>query len=96
MEAMRTVQHRVLSIRSSQTVSGMVHLSIEDSGVGISEADRGRVFERLFTTKAGGMGMGLSICRSIVESHGGGIWVSSAPSRGTIFQLELPGAAGVS
>jgi len=41
------------------------------------------------------MGMGLSICRSIVESHGGGIWVSSAPSRGTIFQLELPGAAGV-
>ena len=96
MDAMRIVQHRVLSIRSSQTVSGMVHLSIEDSGVGISEADRGRVFERLFTTKAGGMGMGLSICRSIVESHGGGIWVSSAPSRGTIFQLELPGAAGVS
>jgi nitrogen-specific signal transduction histidine kinase len=48
----------------------------------------------LFTTKAGGMGMGLSICRSIIEDHGGKIWVSAAARRGAIFQFELPMEAG--
>jgi signal transduction histidine kinase len=91
-DAMRTVEPRVLQVRSNRTPSGMVRISIEDSGAGISEPDRVRIFDPLFTTKAGGMGMGLSICRSIIENHGGKIWVSAAASRGAIFQFELPAA----
>src|ERR1041385_5192253 len=67
-------------------------MSIEDSGTGISQADRARIFDPLFTTKAGGMGMGLSICHSIIENHGGKIWVEPAAGRGSIFQFELPAA----
>jgi signal transduction histidine kinase len=91
-DAMRTVEPRVLQVRSNRTASGMVRVSIEDSGTGISEPDRVRIFDPLFTTKAGGMGMGLSICRSIIENHGGKIWVSAAASRGAVFQFELPAA----
>lgn len=93
-DAMRTVQPRVLTVRTSRNGSGTVRMSIEDTGTGINEADRDRIFHPLFTTKAGGMGMGLSICRSIVENHGGRIWVSAAAGRGSIFQFELPVAGG--
>jgi signal transduction histidine kinase len=51
------------------------------------------IFKPLFTTKARGMGMGLSICRSIIESHNGRIWVSAGSSKGSIFQFELPCSA---
>jgi signal transduction histidine kinase len=90
VEAMRGVQPRVLKIRTSQTASAMVNVWIEDSGTGISEADRARVFNPLFTTKPGGMGIGLAICQSIIADHGGRIWVSAAADRGAIFQFELP------
>jgi signal transduction histidine kinase/ABC-type uncharacterized transport system substrate-binding protein len=93
-DAMRTVQPRVLKIQTSRSVAGTVRIAIEDSGPGISDADRARIFDPLFTTKAGGMGMGLSICRSIIEDHGGKIWVSAAARRGAIFQFELPMEAG--
>jgi signal transduction histidine kinase len=89
-DAMRPVQPRVLKIQTSRSASGMVHTSIEDTGTGISAPDRERIFDPLFTTKAAGMGMGLSICRSIVENHGGRIWVSPGANRGSIFQFELP------
>jgi C4-dicarboxylate-specific signal transduction histidine kinase len=91
-EAMRTVQPRVLKIQTKRSVSGMVHGTIEDSGIGIHEADRERVFDPLFTTRSDGMGMGLSICRSIIQNHGGRIWVAAAACRGAIFQFELPAA----
>jgi signal transduction histidine kinase len=91
-DAMRTGQPRVLTVQSGRSAAGLVRVAIEDSGPGISEADRQRIFDPLFTTKAGGMGMGLSICRSIIENHGGRIWVSAAPERGAIFQFELPAA----
>jgi signal transduction histidine kinase len=91
-DAMRTVQPRVLQVRSSRSASGIVHVSIEDSGKGISASDLDRIFNPLFTTKSSGMGMGLSICRSIVESHGGHIWVSAAAGRGAVFHFELPEA----
>ena len=89
-DAMRDVPPRVLKVQTSQSPSGMVHMSIEDTGTGISAPDRERIFDPLFTTKAAGMGMGLSICRSIIENHGGRIWVSPGVNRGSIFQFELP------
>ena len=89
-DAMRDVQPRVLKVQTSRSPSGMVHVSIEDTGTGISAPDRERIFDPLFTTKAAGMGMGLSICRSIIENHGGRIWVSPGVNRGSIFQFELP------
>jgi signal transduction histidine kinase len=90
-DAMREVQPRVLKVQTSQNASGMVHVSIEDSGTGISLPDRERIFDPLFTTKAAGMGMGLSICRSIVENHGGRVWVTAGPANtGSIFHIELP------
>jgi signal transduction histidine kinase len=93
-DAMRLGQPRVLTVRTSRSVSGMVQTWIEGTGSGISEADRKRIFDPLFTTKAGGMGMGLAICRSIIENHGGQIMVSDAAGRGSIFLFELPAAEG--
>jgi signal transduction histidine kinase len=91
-DAMRAVQPRVLKVQTNRSPSGMVHVSIEDTGTGISAPDRDRIFNPLFTTKTGGMGMGLSICRSIIENHGGRLWVAAAASRGAIFKFELPSA----
>jgi signal transduction histidine kinase len=67
----------------------MVRVSIEDTGTGIDPSNIDRVFKPFFTTKANGMGMGLVICRSIIEKHDGRIWVSPV-NGGPIFQFELP------
>ena len=89
-DAMRTVQPRVLKVQTNRSPSGMVHVSIEDTGTGISAPDRERIFDPLFTTKAAGMGMGLSICRSIIENHGGRIWVTRrASEQGFDFPLRI-------
>jgi signal transduction histidine kinase len=93
-DAMRTLQPRILKVQTNRSAAGTVRVSVEDSGTGITEADQARIFDPLFTTKAGGMGMGLSICRSIIENHGGKIWVEPAASRGAVFQFELPAADG--
>jgi len=90
IDAMRSVHPRVLSVKSKLNEFHGVHVSIEDTGIGIGPADVDRIFEPLFTTKKHGMGMGLSICHSIIEHHGGRIWASPGVSRGTILQLELP------
>jgi C4-dicarboxylate-specific signal transduction histidine kinase len=90
VDAMRAVQPRVLTIRSASDPSGTILVSIADSGAGVDPADRERVFDKLFTTKTSGMGMGLSICRTIIEDHGGRIWVMPATGRGAIFEFELP------
>ena len=91
IDAMRAVQMRVLTVQTSR-IDGRAHVSIEDTGPGIDDANRERIFKPLYTTKAGGMGMGLSICRSIIENHGGKIWVEPTVGYGTIFQFELPAA----
>jgi signal transduction histidine kinase len=91
-EAMRATEPRILKICSNQTPGGTVCLAIEDSGPGIADAARARIFDPLFTTKSGGMGMGLSICRSIIENHGGKIWVEQAAGGGALFRFELPAA----
>ena len=90
VEAMQSVQHRVLKVQTDQTNPGMVRVSIEDTGTGIDPANIDRVFKPFFTTKANGMGMGLVICRSIIENHDGRIWVSPSTNGGSIFQFELP------
>jgi len=90
IEAMHSVRPRVLKVQTDQTKPGMVRVLIEDTGTGIDPSNLDRIFKPLFTTKATGMGMGLSICHSIIESHGGRIWVSPAVNRGSIFQFELP------
>ena len=85
-----TAGHRVLRIRSQLPGDATIAVSVEDTGAGISSGDVERVFEPLFTTKSNGMGMGLSICRSIVESHGGRLWASPREVRGSIFRFTLP------
>ena len=66
------------------------HVRVRDSGPGISEDNKSQIFNAFFTTKADGVGMGLSICRSIVEAHGGRIWIESPPDGGAIVQFILP------
>jgi signal transduction histidine kinase len=90
IDAMHSVHPRVLSVKSKLNGPDSVSVLIEDTGIGIGRADVDKIFEPLFTTKEHGMGMGLSICRSIIEHHGGRIWASPGVSRGTILQLELP------
>jgi PAS domain S-box-containing protein len=90
IDAMRSVHPRVLTVRSMLTGPALVRVSIEDTGIGIGRTDIDKIFEPLFTTKEHGMGMGLSICRSIIEHHSGRIWASQGVSRGAIFHFELP------
>ena len=86
---------RVLNISSKCGDPDEVIITFEDSGPGIDPKDRDRIFDVFFTTKSQGMGMGLSICRSIVESHGGRLWASTRRPHGSIFYLTLPSAAAV-
>ena len=90
IEAMHSVRPRVLKVQTDQTNPGMVRVSIEDTGTGIDPSNLDRIFKPFFTTKANGMGMGLVICRSIIENHDGRIWVSPRTNGGSIFQFELP------
>jgi len=84
---------RQLLISTARSDSnGDVLLAVHDSGSGIDPAHLERVFEAFYTTKPGGMGMGLSICRTIVEAHGGKIWATQRAPHGAIFQLTLPTA----
>ena len=84
---------RELVIRSRQDEAQQVFLSVTDCGVGISVEDSDRLFNRFFTTKSSGMGMGLSICRSIVEAHGGRLWATANIPHGATFQFTLPANA---
>jgi signal transduction histidine kinase len=84
---------RVLRVRSQQDAPGMMRIAVEDTGPGLSPEVIERLFEAFFTTKRSGMGMGLSICRSIVNAHGGRLWASPRSPRGAIFQFTVPTAA---
>ena len=89
-QAMHSAPTRVLHIKSERTEDSGVRVSVEDTGAGIDPSDLNRIFKPLFTTKSRGMGMGLSICRSIIEGHNGQIWVSPRATTGSIFRFELP------
>jgi C4-dicarboxylate-specific signal transduction histidine kinase len=90
MEAMSSVSDRPrdLAIRSDQG-AGQVIVAVQDAGVGIDPANANQLFNPFFTTKPGGMGMGLSICRSIIESHGGTLSALPNAGPGATFQFAL-------
>jgi signal transduction histidine kinase len=81
---------RELVIRSQQHGSDQILVAVQDSGVGFDPKDADRLFDAFFTTKPNGMGMGLSICRSIIEAHGGRLWASRNAGTGATFQFSLP------
>jgi signal transduction histidine kinase len=93
-ESMDTVtdRARLLQVKSEMHEAGVV-LTVEDSGVGIDPRHHNRIFEAFFTTKSHAIGMGLSICRSIVEAHGGMLSMSPGHPHGSIFKVVLPVAA---
>ena len=93
VESMASIEDRarVLTVRSQKADGHGILVTVEDTGTGIDQTDVERVFEAFFSTKPEGMGMGLSICRSIIEAHGGRITVSTASPRGSAFQVSLPG-----
>jgi signal transduction histidine kinase len=88
-----TDRERVLAVRSRVCEPGHVLITVEDSGTGIDPSQMDRIFDAFFTTKARGMGMGLSICRSIVESHGGQLWASARGPHGSMFCVKLQSAS---
>ena len=88
-----TDRPRVLRIEAKIDDKDSILVTVGDSGQGIDEAIRNRVFDPLFTTKPSSMGMGLSICRSIVEEHGGRLWISPNTPHGTDFQFTIPVAS---
>ncbi|MET3723358.1 sensor histidine kinase [Sphingomonas trueperi] len=81
--------NRALKVRA-RAVGAHVQIDVEDSGPGIAEADRDRLFEGFYTTKASGLGLGLKICRQIIEDHGGRIDHLPRPGGGSIFRIRLP------
>jgi signal transduction histidine kinase len=94
IEAMQTGELRILNIRSRVSKPDFVHVAVEDTGTGIDPSNHDRIFDPMFTTKERGMGIGLSICHSIIESHNGRIWVTRGTDKGSIFQFELPTNVG--
>jgi PAS domain S-box-containing protein len=94
IEAMDSVAAgaRKLVVSAEQTKTGGGRVTVRDSGPGIDPEHRERVFQAFFTTKSSGTGMGLSICRSIIDAHGGRLWAEANEPRGAVFQFTLPGA----
>ena len=92
VEAMSAVSEgpRELLISTGKTESDGVLVAVRDSGPGLTPANFERLFDAFYTTKPGGLGMGLSICRSIIEAHGGRLWASANVPRGAAFQFTVP------
>jgi PAS domain S-box-containing protein len=100
IEAMGSVQNgaRILGVNSELRDARDILITVKDSGPGIDPQNIDRIFDRFFTTKSNGMGMGLSICRSIVEAHNGRLWAEPDVRPGSVFRILLPvdGAAAQS
>jgi signal transduction histidine kinase len=94
VEAMRAVTERpkTLGITSEPVEPNGLLMAVEDTGTGLDPATIDHIFDPFFTTKSDGLGMGLSICRSIIDAHGGRLWVSPGVLCGTVFRFTVPGA----
>ena len=86
-------QPRTLRVRSQTIAPDSVLVDVEDTGAGIDPVTMERMFDAFFTTKPNGLGMGLSICRSIVEAHGGRLWASANVPRGSVFHFSVSASA---
>jgi len=85
---------RTIVVRTGMELDA-IHVAVQDAGPGLAEGAEQRIFEPFYTTKPAGMGMGLSIARSIVHAHGGLIWATRNPERGATFHLALPATTSV-
>jgi PAS domain S-box-containing protein len=86
---------RLLRVETQEVEAGSLTIRVEDSGTGVDPDKSSHIFDAFFTTKPEGMGMGLAICRSIVEVHGGRLWVEQRRPNGSIFSFTIPTAAGL-
>jgi signal transduction histidine kinase len=80
---------RILSVKCAAHADDRVTVAVSDTGTGIRSADVDQIFNPLFTTKSDGMGMGLSICRAIIEAHEGQLWFTPNVPQGAVFQFTL-------
>ena len=92
VEAMEDSDRRELSVRVTPA-EGMVQLTVADTGPGVAPEVAGLLFQPFVTTKAEGMGIGLSVCRTIVEAHGGRLWMEPNPGGGSLFHFTVPVAS---
>jgi C4-dicarboxylate-specific signal transduction histidine kinase len=92
IEAMDSVDSnsRLLYLKTERDLSQDIVVTVQDSGPGIDPQNIKRIFDRFFTTKSHGMGMGLAICRSIIEGHNGRLWAEPGTHQGSIFRISLP------
>ncbi len=90
-ESMKEHEHKRITVATRTVDGNKIQVAVRDSGTGISEQELGRIFEPFFTTKRSGLGMGLSLARSIIEAHAGHIWAENNPDGGTTFYFDLPG-----
>jgi len=85
-----TERKRILRVTTQLDATGNVLIAVEDSGTGLEQSKLHRLFEPFFTTKREGMGLGLSICRSIVEGQGGRLWAAPRLPHGSTFRFTVP------
>ncbi len=93
LDAMRAAPRRDLTVNLGPAADGLVMVSVADTGSGIDAETMTKLFQPFMTTKKDGMGVGLSICRTIVEAHGGAIWAETNPEGGATFRFTLPSAS---
>ena len=90
MDAMRDQDEKTLTIETATGEAGFVVISVLDNGPGIAPEIASQLFQPFITTKEKGMGVGLTICQSIIEGHGGRIWAEENKPAGTAFRFQLP------